>query len=716
MSQRNILKFGEFGLDLKARLLLKGGQPVHLARKAAETLLVLLQNSPNLVSKEELLAAVWPDQIVDEHNLTQSIATIRRALEAAPGSPGYIETFPGRGYRVLGPVVLEQQAPPGDPSATVPDEGAATVEPLTAPPRRPRTFGLALAGVAVLAAVGLVMLAVWLPRSERLELPSIVPLSRLGGKQYQPAVSPDGATVAFLWQKEIAELPRIWIQDLNQSTPRPLTDQEGEYSSPAWSPDGRSIACLRFRQNAGELVVITLAGGGERVLGEVLPTRFGLPHRHLDWSPDGEWIALDDAPTLNNALAIYLVNLRTGARTRVTRPADTILGDVAPRFSPDGSLISFIRVPHRVSQELRVVPRQGGPETLIDGSSHEISDQAWLPGPPMLAFASNRSGVFRIWKTRPEVPRSPRDVVGTEVYGEFPIQFAPLAGGSGLVYSVVHTDRHIWRYDLSAQTQPGKAWTRLIASPGQNASPQYSPDGSRICFRSDRTGIEELWVARADGSGAYPITSGSNAPSVPRWAPDGRSLVFNVASRQIMVATERDGKWGVRALHLEGVHPVYSPDGRWIYAGTDNAILRYPAEGGAPTSVAPVRGISFGVSPDGGSLYFVRAPADTRLWRWDLAGAKLTQVLDGLVPYCGSCWAAAPDGIYFLGSQSNSRNQQALFFHDFRSSRNRIVAPYPEPILSFGAGPFSLSPDRRFLLTVRLDPSTTDLLRVDHFR
>jgi Tol biopolymer transport system component/DNA-binding winged helix-turn-helix (wHTH) protein len=716
LNQRNILKFGEFGLDLKARLLLKGGQPVHLARKAAETLLVLLQNSPNLVSKEELLAAIWPDQIVDEHNLTQSIATIRRTLEVASGSAGYIETFPGRGYRVLGPVVLEQQAAPGDPSTTAPDQGAATVEPLTAPPSRPRTFWLAMVGVAVLAAAGAVMLAVWLRRSERLEVPSIVPLSRQGGKQYQPAVSPGGATVAFLWQKENAELPRIWMQDLNQSTPRPLTDKDGEYSSPAWSPDGRSIACLRFRENAGELVVIAVAGGGERVLGEVLPTRFGLPYRHLDWSPDGEWIALDDAPTLNNALAIYLVNVKTGTRTRVTRPEDIILGDVAPRFSPDGSLISFIRVPHRVTQELRVVPRQGGSETVIDGSNHEISDQAWLPGPPMLAFASNRSGEFRIWKTRPAAARSPRDVVGTAVYGEFPIQFALVAGGSGLVYSVLHTDRHIWRYDLSAQAQPDKAWRRLIASPGQNASPQYSPDGSRICFRSDRSGKEELWVARADGSGAFPITSGSNTPSVPRWAPDGRSVVFNVSPREIMVASERDGKWGVRALNAQGAHPVYSPDGRWIYAGAADAIVRYPAEGGAPTTIASVRGMSFGVSPDGGSLYFVRAPGDTRLWRYELASAKLTQVLDGLVPYCGSCWAAAPDGIYFLGAQADSRSQQALFFHDFGSSRNRIVAPYPEPVSPFGAGPFSLSPDRRYLLTVRLDPSTTDLLRVEHFR
>jgi Tol biopolymer transport system component len=161
---------------------------------------------------------------------------------------------------------------------------------------------------------------------------------------------------------------------------------------------------------------------------------------------------------------------------------------------------------------------------------------------------------------------------------------------------------------------------------------------------------------------------------------------------------------------------VYSPDGKWIYAGSDTAILRYPAEGGAPVTVVPVRGISIDVSPDGGSLYFARQTADTRLWSFDLAARQMRQVLDGLVPYCSSCWVPTAEGVYFLGTRAGTANQQAIFFHDFNSSRNSMVAPYPEPIMPIGVGPFSRSPDHRYLLTVRSDPSTTDLLWAEPFR
>ena len=223
-------------------------------------------------------------------------------------------------------------------------------------------------------------------------------------------------------------------------------------------------------------------------------------------------------------------------------------------------------------------------------------------------------------------------------------------------------------------------------------------------------------MSQADGSAAFPVTNGPSMPSVPRWAPDSHSMIYNLSTIEMMVATDRSGRWEVRSLKAQGVHPVYSPDGKWIYAGSDNGILRYPAEGGAPVTLVPVRGLSVDVSPNGSSIYFVRQTGDTRLWSFNLASRKLTQVLEGLVPYCSSCWVPTADGIFFLGSQPSAANRQAILFHDFKSSRNSLVAPYPEPIMPLGVGPFSLSPDHRYLLTVRSDPSTTDLLWAEPFR
>jgi hypothetical protein len=76
----------------------------------------------------------------------------------------------------------------------------------------------------------------------------------------------------------------------------------------------------------------------------------------------------------------------------------------------------------------------------------------------------------------------------------------------------------------------------------------------------------------------------------------------------------------------------------------------------------------------------------------------------------------AEHGIYYLGTRPGSPHLQSIFYQDFRTKATKLIADYPEPILPIGIGPFSLSPDGHSLLTVRLDPINSDLLRADNFR
>lgn len=702
LDRRRVYKFGTFGLDASAKVLLRGGEPLHLTRKAAETLLILVEQSPQVVTKEDLIAAIWPDRVVDEANLAQNIAVVRRALNVEKGHAGYIETFPGRGYRILGPVtVAEEHAkdPELAPAVTV-----ETSVPAPEPPAGKRQFPVWI------PVIGLAMVAVaaiyWL-RPQAPEMPPhITPVTRLAGKEYQPAISPDGATVAFLWEQGVGQPAQIWIQTQG-GAPRLLSGSPGSYSSPAWAPDGQSIACLRFRESSGELVILPVNGGEERVVTPVLATRYGLANRHVAWSPRGDVIAVDDAVNQNQPLAIFLVGVGTGQKTRLTTPEDLIIGDLTPRFSPDGTTISFIRAYHRAYQELFTVPVTGGEPRKRTSDVREISSQEWAADSRTLFFSSNRGGEFRVWKLEPGKAPAP-----TAVYAEFPIQFSYSPKTKSLIYAVVQTDPNIWRLNLS----PPNTWTRVIASTGQDASPQYSPDGRRIAFRSDRTGEEQIWVSRADGEAAGQVTQGKLRPSVARWAPDGKSLVFNNSrTKELYIASEENTGWKVRPFGQVGVHPVYSPGGEWIYAGLDDSIVRFPAGGGKDETVLPTRGLSLDIAPDGRSLYFVREPTDTQLWNGDLGSGKVTRVLEGLVPYCTSCWAPGSGGVYYLGVRTNNSSLQSLYFLDLRTHTTRLVADYPEPILPIGIGPFSLSRDGRALLTVRLDPSNSDLLRADVF-
>jgi len=98
-------EFADFRLEVTERLLLRKGDPVRLPEKAFETLCVLVRQNGHLVGKDELLAEVWPDTIVEENNLDKNISLLRQVLGGQrKGKESFIETVRGHGYRFLAEV------------------------------------------------------------------------------------------------------------------------------------------------------------------------------------------------------------------------------------------------------------------------------------------------------------------------------------------------------------------------------------------------------------------------------------------------------------------------------------------------------------------------------------------------------------------------------------------------------------------------------------
>src|SRR5438094_3171697 len=101
----HVYEFGDFRLDTAKRLLQRlDGTTVPLTPRVFETLLYMVEHHDTVLDKERLMAAVWPDSIVEENNLSQNISTLRRIFGETPGSHSYIVTVPGRGYRFVAEV------------------------------------------------------------------------------------------------------------------------------------------------------------------------------------------------------------------------------------------------------------------------------------------------------------------------------------------------------------------------------------------------------------------------------------------------------------------------------------------------------------------------------------------------------------------------------------------------------------------------------------
>jgi DNA-binding winged helix-turn-helix (wHTH) protein/TolB-like protein/Flp pilus assembly protein TadD len=103
--KRQIYGFDNFRLDVPNRQLLRDGRPVPLPAKAFDMLAVLIEKGGRLIEKDELFNRVWPDQIVEESNLTVQVSAIRRALGDNKDNPHYIATVAGHGYRFIGKVL-----------------------------------------------------------------------------------------------------------------------------------------------------------------------------------------------------------------------------------------------------------------------------------------------------------------------------------------------------------------------------------------------------------------------------------------------------------------------------------------------------------------------------------------------------------------------------------------------------------------------------------
>jgi DNA-binding winged helix-turn-helix (wHTH) protein len=116
----DIFAFEDFRLDRRGGLFRCNGtgtfEPVAIGSRALDILGVLIEREGEVVSKDEIIAAVWPGTVVEDSNLTVQISTLRRVLDRGRANGSYIQTIPGRGYRF----VVEVRHPAAEAGSDIP--------------------------------------------------------------------------------------------------------------------------------------------------------------------------------------------------------------------------------------------------------------------------------------------------------------------------------------------------------------------------------------------------------------------------------------------------------------------------------------------------------------------------------------------------------------------------------------------------------------------
>ena len=531
----------------------------------------------------------------------------------------------------------------------------------------------------------------------------VVPVTSFPRNERDPALSPDGRQVAFVWNGGEGGLVQLHVKLVGAGEPLRLTRGPSDAACPAWSPDGRQIAFLRHRDEPPrhEIWAVPAQGGRELKLGTTDVEAHG-----LSWSPDGKLLAVVDKASEAGGRGIFLISTATGERQKIEGAAG--LEDLKAVFSPDGKTLALQRRRTETgTRELALQPLDGRKPSTLVLSAGEPWDLDWTSDGSALVVvvASPETRATSLWR----VPTSGAAPEPLPV-GESATQVSIARSGSGLVYTKRFADCNVWRAPGPA-ARTGSPAARLLASTRVDWFPRFSPDGGRITLASDRSGSMRIWVCDAQGAGCTELPSKGSAFD-PSFSPDGRSVVFSDdgTGKGDIYTVGLSEAFPRRLTHEESRDdgPSWSHDGRYVYFTSNrdgtNQVWKAPAAGGGAVQVTKRGGDEPWESEDGRLVYYSR---EAGIFRVPVAGGDEAFVLGG-VERTQRAWLLWRDSILYLPAEGGSL-----------LNRFDIVSGKTSRFAELGAAScngLSVSQDGQALLYVKDEGTGYDILLVENFR
>jgi DNA-binding winged helix-turn-helix (wHTH) protein len=634
---QTVVSFGPFDADLRTQELRKHGVRLRLPGQSFQILQMLLDRPGELVTREELHAALWPsDTFVDfEKGINAAVKRLREALGDSADNPHVIETLPRRGYRLLTPVTG------GIPPAIQPASEILPARLKTWGGQR--YYGLMILG-ALVATVGVLG---WKTAFRTPVAPRILRYTALtnDGQVKTGPLATDGSRIYF---NELLPGPRSLIVQVSI---------KGGEAIPLSVPV-RQPRLFDLTREGTEFLIGSCAENGPCSLW-MQPVAGGSPRRVGTVLVDDARFAGDGTSIIyGNGHDVYSVS-RDGSFPRKLLTVDGT--PFSFRFSPDAQVLRFSQADEQIFSMAMM-------EAAADGTGlHRM-----FPG---CCGTWTSDGRFFIFQRRPEMridlwalleargsPWGKRDAQPIRLTAG-PLDFQnPLPGKDGKeIFAIGSSHRaEVIRYDSrSGQFVP---YLSGISAEGL----AFSRDGQWVTYTSYPDGT--LWRSKVDGSERRQLTFPPMRVLLPRWSPDGKQIAFN--------AVLPGATWSVYLVSSEGGAPQrvlpseqsqldvnWSPDGNSLVFGTYSVpnmpIYAIDLKSKRVSTLPGSTGFfSPRWSPDGRYIAAITTESPFKLMLFDFSTEKWTEEFGSNMGY--PSWSHDGKYIYFQDFRNPAQDFRTL--------------------------------------------------------
>ena len=596
---RRQYRFGDFVLDLEAGFLRRNGHDVALRPKSLEVLTYLVVRHGRLVSKNELVEAVWPDTAVTDNSLAQCLFEIRRALDDEAQT--VIRTVARRGYVFDAPVSNVFGGRRANERDEFESPHAVIVEARSDPPEM-RTTGerqglrsvrrVVIGGVLVALAGVIALFALHGARPTRTPAEPPLQLTDFNDSAVEAALSHDGRVLAFIRNGSFGTIaaPRgqVYVKVLPNGAPVQLTHDSGTKGYPIFSPDDSRI-------------VYTTIGPGLSWESAHIPVLGGTPQRFLPNASGVFW--LDDQRLVYSTIMSGIhMGIASSTESR-SEYREIYFPDrengMAHRSaaSPDGKSLLVVEMKAGTWLPCRLIPTDGSsPGHSVSPPDAQCTTAAWSPDGRWMYFSSNAGGAYHIWRQRypnglPEqITFGPTEQEGTAI----------TADGKYLITSMGLQQSSVWLHDAAGE--------RRLTDERYVALPTMSASGTRMFYlvrtklsRGQTSG--ELWSIDVNSGTRERVLPGMTIANYSL-SRDGRTVVFSSsasdADEGIWIADVERRTPPRRLVRGTELRAFFGAPGEIVYTGEDSHLYRMKEDGTGIEMISPdpVAYLSM-VSPDG---------------------------------------------------------------------------------------------------------------------